>query len=104
VTGTAPDNISRHLSALQDQGLIERQRTGRQSVFVLGEWIDVNGHSVERLGQHDDVSRPLNKMGLQRLPDKMHVRQRLEPVQRRLECYDPHTGRSTHEKPFHCNR
>jgi DNA-binding transcriptional ArsR family regulator len=43
VTGIAPDNISRHLSALQDQGLIERQRTGRQSVFVLGEWIDVKG-------------------------------------------------------------
>lgn len=42
-TGIAPDNISRHLSTLQDQGLIERQRTGRQSVFVLGEWLDVKG-------------------------------------------------------------
>lgn len=39
----APDNISRHLSKLQDRGVIKRILTGRQSVFVLGEWIDVNG-------------------------------------------------------------
>ena len=43
VTGVAPDNISRHLSGLEKRGLIVRQRTGRQSVFVLGEWIDVKG-------------------------------------------------------------
>ena len=43
VTGVALDNISRHLSALAKRGLIRRLRTGRQSVFVLGEWIDVKG-------------------------------------------------------------
>ncbi|KKL25061.1 hypothetical protein LCGC14_2409100 [marine sediment metagenome] len=49
VTGIALDNISRHLSALQARGLIERQRTGRQSVFVLGEWLDVKGDGSYRL-------------------------------------------------------
>jgi DNA-binding transcriptional ArsR family regulator len=43
VTGVAPDNISRHLSALEKRGVLRRLRTGRQSVFVLGEWIDVKG-------------------------------------------------------------
>ena len=43
VTGVAPDNISRHLSALSKRGVMRRLRTGRQSVFVLGEWIDVKG-------------------------------------------------------------
>ena len=49
VTGIAPDNISRHLSALQARGLIERLRTGRQSVFVLGEWLDAKGDGSYRL-------------------------------------------------------
>jgi DNA-binding transcriptional ArsR family regulator len=49
VTGVAPDNISRHLSALEKQHLIQRLRTGRQSVFVLGEWIDVKGDGAYHL-------------------------------------------------------
>lgn len=47
-TGIAPDNISRHLSALEARGLIKRLRTGRQSVFVLGEWVDVKGDGSYR--------------------------------------------------------
>lgn len=43
VTGVALDNISRHLSALERKGVIRRWRTGRQNIYVLGEWIDVKG-------------------------------------------------------------
>lgn len=36
------NQISLHLKTLEDSGFIKRIRTGRQSIFVLGEWIDVN--------------------------------------------------------------
>ena len=49
VTGTAPDNISRHLSDLVQKGIVKRVRTGRQNVYVLGEWIDVNGDGSYRV-------------------------------------------------------
>ena len=49
VTGVAVDNVSRHLSSLEKQHLIQRLRTGRQSVFVLGEWIDVKGDGTYHL-------------------------------------------------------
>lgn len=49
VTGIAPDNISRHLSTLADKGVIRRRRTGRQSIFVLGEWVDVLKNGSYRL-------------------------------------------------------
>jgi len=49
VTGVALDNISRHLSALEKRGVMRRMRTGRQSVFVLGEWIDVKGDGSYRV-------------------------------------------------------
>lgn len=42
ITGVAPDNISRHLSSLTKKEIIRRVRTGRQNIFVLGEWIDVH--------------------------------------------------------------
>ena len=38
VTGVAEDNVSRHLSALTKKGIIKRRRTGRQNIYVLGEW------------------------------------------------------------------
>ena len=41
-TGVAEDNISRHLTALQKKGIIQIERTGRQNIFILGEWIDVH--------------------------------------------------------------
>ncbi len=40
-TGIAEDNISRHLTSLQNKGIIQISRTGRQNIYVLGEWIDV---------------------------------------------------------------
>ena len=49
VTGIAPDNISRHLSTLAEKGVIRRRRTGRQSIFVLGEWVDVLSDGSYRL-------------------------------------------------------
>ncbi len=49
-TGIAEDNISRHLTALQKKGIIQIERTGRQNIFVLGEWID-----VKRDGSHRGV-------------------------------------------------
>ena len=42
-TGVAPDNISRHLSGLEQKGIIRRIATGRQNIYVLGEWVDVHG-------------------------------------------------------------
>lgn len=42
-TGVAVDNISRHLSTLEQKGAIRRVRTGRQNIYVLGEWVDVYG-------------------------------------------------------------
>ena len=47
-TGIAEDNISRHLTALQKKGIIQIERTGRQNIFVLGEWIDVKGDGSHR--------------------------------------------------------
>ena len=41
VTGVAPDNVSRHLSSLEAKGIIKRMRTGRQNIFILGEWLEV---------------------------------------------------------------
>jgi hypothetical protein len=43
VVGIALDNISRHLSTLESKGVIRRRRTGRQNIYVLGEWVDVKG-------------------------------------------------------------
>src|SRR5262245_61299532 len=48
VTGIATDNISRHLSLLEATGVIRRLRTGRQNIFVLGEWVDVVGDGSYR--------------------------------------------------------
>jgi DNA-binding transcriptional ArsR family regulator len=45
VVGVALDNISRHLSMLEAKGVIRRVRTGRQNIYVLGEWVDVKGDS-----------------------------------------------------------
>jgi hypothetical protein len=49
VTGIAAVNISRHLSALEKKSVIKRVPTGRQNIYVLGEWIDVNGDGSYRV-------------------------------------------------------
>jgi len=49
ITGVSPDNISRHLTSMVRKGILERQRTGRQSIYVLGEWVDVKGDGSYRL-------------------------------------------------------
>ncbi|MBW7886489.1 MAG: helix-turn-helix domain-containing protein, partial [Caldilineaceae bacterium] len=49
VTGVALDNISRHLSALERRGVIRRLRTGRQNIYVLGQWVDVKGDGSYKL-------------------------------------------------------
>jgi DNA-binding transcriptional ArsR family regulator len=49
VTGVDPDNISRHLSKLAERKVIRRRRTGRQNIYVLGEWVDVNGDGSYKL-------------------------------------------------------
>lgn len=38
--GVEPSYVSRLLKDLESQGLVRRIRTGRQSVFVLGQWED----------------------------------------------------------------
>lgn len=43
LTEVRPNQISLHLSKLEQEGVLQRIRTGRQSIFVLGEWIDVYG-------------------------------------------------------------
>jgi len=47
--GVRANQISLHLSKLEEHGVIKRIRTGRQSIFVLGEWIDVHGNGSYRL-------------------------------------------------------
>ncbi|HUW22407.1 MAG TPA: winged helix-turn-helix domain-containing protein [Candidatus Bathyarchaeia archaeon] len=49
VTGIDPDNISRHLTSLAKKGVIKRRRTGRQNIYVLGEWVDVHGDGSYKL-------------------------------------------------------
>jgi DNA-binding transcriptional ArsR family regulator len=49
VVGVALDNISRHLSSLEGKGIIRRLRTGRQNIYVLGEWLDVKGDGSYRV-------------------------------------------------------
>ncbi len=49
VTGVDPDNISRHLSKLVERKVIRRRRTGRQNIYVLGEWLNVNGDGSYKL-------------------------------------------------------
>ncbi|MCB0098216.1 MAG: winged helix-turn-helix transcriptional regulator, partial [Caldilineaceae bacterium] len=48
-TGVDPDNISRHLTSLTRKGVIRRVRTGRQNIYVLGEWVDVHHDGSYRL-------------------------------------------------------
>ena len=43
MTDVAVNNISHHLTDLEQKGIIQRIRTGKQNVYVLGEWIDVLG-------------------------------------------------------------
>jgi DNA-binding transcriptional ArsR family regulator len=43
ITGIAANNISHHLTDLEKTGIIQRIRTGKQNIYVLGEWIDVLG-------------------------------------------------------------
>jgi hypothetical protein len=34
--------VSKHLKKLEDLKLIERTRTGRETIFVVGEWVDIS--------------------------------------------------------------
>lgn len=34
--------VSKHFSKLEDLKVIQRMRTGRETIFVLGEWIDIS--------------------------------------------------------------
>jgi hypothetical protein len=43
ITGVHPQNISTFITSLERRKVIERKRTGRQNIYVLGEWIDVKG-------------------------------------------------------------
>jgi DNA-binding transcriptional ArsR family regulator len=43
ITDIAVNNISHHLTDLEKKGIVQRIRTGKQNVYVLGEWIDVLG-------------------------------------------------------------
>lgn len=49
ITNVDPDNISRHLTSLVRKGVMRRIRTGRQNIYVLGEWVDVHGNGSYRL-------------------------------------------------------
>jgi hypothetical protein len=43
-----PNQVSLHLSKLKKWQVIETIHTGRQSIFVLGEWVDVSGDGSYR--------------------------------------------------------
>lgn len=43
LTGVVRQNISAFLTRLEQRGIIQRIRTGRQNIYVLGEWVDVKG-------------------------------------------------------------
>ena len=49
ITGVSADNITRHLSSLVKKGMIKRVSTGRQNIYVLGEWVDVFGDGSYKL-------------------------------------------------------
>jgi DNA-binding transcriptional ArsR family regulator len=49
ITHIDPDNISRHLTSLETHGVIHRRRTGRQNIYILGEWVDVQGDGSYKL-------------------------------------------------------
>lgn len=49
VTHIDPDNISRHLTSLEAHGVIKIRRTGRQNIYILGEWVDVHGNGTYKL-------------------------------------------------------
>jgi len=48
ITQIRPNQVSLHLSKLEEEGVLKRIRTGRQSIFVLGEWLDVYGDGAYR--------------------------------------------------------
>ncbi len=39
--GIDMDNITKHTKKLDEEGIIKIRRTGRQNVYILGEWCDV---------------------------------------------------------------
>ena len=43
ITAVAVNNISHHLTDLEEKSIVQRIRTGKQNVYVLGEWVDVLG-------------------------------------------------------------
>jgi DNA-binding transcriptional ArsR family regulator len=43
ITGVHVNNISHHLTSLESKGIIKVKRTGRQNIYTLGEWIDIQG-------------------------------------------------------------
>jgi DNA-binding transcriptional ArsR family regulator len=49
ITHIDPDNISRHLTSLETHRVIQRRRTGRQNIYILGEWVDVQGDGSYKL-------------------------------------------------------
>ena len=49
LTGIVRQNTSTILTSLEEKGIIKRIRTGRQSIYVLGEWIDVKGDGSYKL-------------------------------------------------------
>lgn len=40
--------VSKHLTALEKEGVIKRHRTGRETIYILGEWFQPEGWTVSR--------------------------------------------------------
>ncbi len=40
--------VSRILTMLEKAGIVERRRTGRQSIYIIGKWLDVKGDGSYR--------------------------------------------------------
>jgi hypothetical protein len=49
ITGIVRQNVSTFLTKLEKRGVIRRIRTGRQNIYVLGEWVDVKGDGSQRV-------------------------------------------------------
>ncbi len=96
--------VSKHLSALQETGVIQSMRTGRESIFVLGEWIDISEKQdkskrkewfyIERvfgIPTSDVAENPTSDVtGKSEVPKTPHQRESSEPHQMWLG--EPHSN------------
>jgi len=97
--------VSKHLTALQESGVIQLMRTGRENIFILGEWVDISEQQdkskrkewfyIERVfgAPTSDVAKNTTSDVQEELevPKTPHLKGSLEPHQRWRD--EPHSNR-----------